>query len=109
MSYAKKGRKEHYDEDGNLNENGKKFSLEYLLENCDDFINELNDLEHLASEISLGRSANKVTILFSPKFHCELAGEGIEYSWGASKRIYEKKPLSQKRSYAMFEEESSMC
>lgn len=38
-----------------------------------------------------------------PKFHCELAGEGLEYSWGASKRIYCRNPLGAKRSVVNFE------
>jgi len=33
----------------------------------------------------------------TPKCHCELAGEGIEYSWGCAKNEYRHKPLSSKR------------
>ena len=103
MRYAKKGKEVDIGEDGELTEDGRKFSLEYLLNQCEDFINEKNDLEHLASELTIGRATNQISILFTPKFHCELAGEGVEYSWGASKRIYRKIPLSKKRSYFKFE------
>ena len=61
----------------------------------------ITDLEHLCNEVSKD-SVNKSYILFTPKFHCELAGEGIEYSWGASKRLYRKQPISKKISIANF-------
>ena len=35
--------------------------------------------------------------------HLELAGEGIEYSWGASKRVYRKQPIMKKKSVKNFE------
>ena len=35
--------------------------------------------------------------MFLPKFHCELAREGIEYSWGAAKKQFRKVPISQKK------------
>ena len=38
-----------------------------------------------------------------PKFHCELAGEGIEYAWGVMKRIYRKQPMKVKRSSKGFQ------
>ena len=103
MRYSRKGSDEDIDEEGQLTEDGKRFCMEYLLRNCTDFKNELNDLEHLAKDLSIGRAANNVGVMFTPKFHCELAGEGVEYSWGASKRIYRKLPLSKKRSYSNFE------
>jgi hypothetical protein len=33
-----------------------------------------------------------VIILVTPKFHCEVAGEGIKYDWGLSKRDYRSLP-----------------
>ena len=35
-------------------------------------------------------------IWFTPKYHCELAGEGIEYMWGFVKWIYRKIPKGEK-------------
>ena len=67
-----------------IKEDKKEYSLTHLISQCDDFKNEITDLEHLCIEVSKD-SLNKSYILFTPKFHCELAGEGIEYSWGASK------------------------
>ena len=98
MSYSKEGKKDkHFDEDGKLNDVGREFCLTHLLSECIDFKSEKSDLEHLASELSNNR--NKSSILFTPKFHCELAGEGIEYAWGAAKRIYRRQPLSAKRTF----------
>ena len=60
----------------------------------------MSDLEHLAKELG-GRDAT-ICIVFTPKYHCELAGEGIEYCWGAAKKIYRKLPLKKKRSWESF-------
>ena len=38
----------------------------------------------------------------SPKYHCEMAGEGIEYSWGNAKMKYRRIKASAKRSNAQF-------
>ena len=97
----KDGRKGDVDADGKLTEEGENYSLNALLMKCTDFRTEVTDLEHLAREISTVHQL--ISILFTPKFHCELAGGGIEYSWGASKRYYRKQPLSTKKSYANFE------
>jgi hypothetical protein len=43
-----------------------------------------------------------VLILVTPKFHCELAGEGIEYDWGLSKREYRSLPHESKKGKANF-------
>jgi len=52
-------------------------SLHALLEQCSDFKNELSALQLLSQEIS-------ITVDAMPKYHAELAGEGIVYSWGYS-------------------------
>ena len=70
-----------------MNNIGKQYSLSYLLSQCEDFKNEKKDIEYLCKEMGIN-SLCCIGILFTPKFHCELAGEGIEYSWGAAKRFY---------------------
>ena len=35
-------------------------------------------------------------------FHAEMAGEGIEYSWGVAKSVYCRKPLESKRGKTSF-------
>ena len=66
------------------------------------FLEQKTDLEQLCDEIS-AEFPNFVSVLFTPKFHCELAGESIEYSWGVSKRYYRRQPITMKRSTVNFE------
>jgi len=100
MSYTKKGRKFHTDTDGILSEREKEYSLHHLLSKCTDFLNEKSDLEHLCSDLSTDTST--ITITFTPKFHCEIAGEGIEYAWGLAKKYYRRIPYREKRSFNQF-------
>jgi len=60
--------------------------LKSILGACNDFQQEESQLQFIAS--SLG-----VTVLFSPKCHPELAGEGIEYTWAELKNFYRRIPL----------------
>ena len=55
-----------------------------------------------------GRELN-VLIDRTPKCHCELAGEGIEYSWGCAKNRYRAEKLSEKRTKASFLKTVRMC
>ena len=77
-------------------------SLKYLLGNCEDFINEESMLQYY------GRMMG-VTVDRTPKCHCELAGEGIEYSWAASKNKYRRFPVSQKKGKDQFRKLVSEC
>ena len=38
----------------------------------------------------------------TPKYHPEIAGEGIEYAWGISKLVYMRATMSRKRNKEMF-------
>ena len=53
----------------------KDFSLKLLKGNCLDFEEEEILLQSMGREMG-------VLVDRTPKCHCELAGEGIEYSWG---------------------------
>ena len=64
-------------------------SLKYLMAACTDFEEEETLLQ------SMGRKMG-VLVDRMPKCHCELAGEGIKYSWGCSKNFYQEIPLSDK-------------
>lgn len=81
------------DEDGNLKventERAKTTVLPVMLRDCEDFATEITAMEDLCNNLST-RSCN-VTILFTPKYHCELAGCGIELAWGFQKRYYRRK------------------
>ena len=82
MCYSKEGKKSDIDPNsGELKEEARQYNLSYLLSNCSDFKTQKTDVEQLCDEINHNINSN-TSILFSPKFHCELAGEGIEYSWG---------------------------
>ena len=73
----------------------KDMSLKFLMSNCQDFKEEESLLQ------SMGRSMG-ILVDRMPKCHCELAGEGIEYSWGCSKNSYHRTLLSQKRGKENF-------
>jgi hypothetical protein len=64
--------------------------LRYLLGNCEDFINKKSMLQYY------GRMMG-VLVDRTPKCHCELAGEGIEYSWAAAKNKYRRVPIGIKK------------
>ena len=49
-----------------------------LMGQCTDFKEEDTALQFLGKQLGL-------RVLFTPKFHCEFAGEGIEYNWAHAK------------------------
>jgi hypothetical protein len=71
------------------NEAGK---VEYssVLSMCLDFLEEKTCLMYLSERLS-------VEVDRSTKCHPELAGEGIEYTWGHAKGLYRKARLSDKK------------
>ena len=71
-------------------------SLKLLLGNCIDFEEEESLLQ------SKGRLLGAV-IDQTPKCHCELAREGIEYSWGCAKNFFRQQPLKDKRKKKILE------
>jgi hypothetical protein len=79
--------KEDFDEDRKLKDENRKYVLSYLLSQCKDFKEEMCDLEYLAKELG-ERDATISMILFTRKYHCELAGEGIEYCCRAQQNEY---------------------
>ena len=56
----------------------------------------------------LGRKLG-VKVDCTPKFHCEMAGEGIEYCWAFSKALYRRKPLASKKSRDTFKKLVKEC
>ena len=59
-------------------------SMNYVLGNCEDFRNEKGALQCLVE-------ARGHILVMSPKGHCELAGQGIEYDWGKMKQNFRRK------------------
>ena len=103
--YTMKGRRDDVDEHGNLNDEGKKYCLPYLMKQCKDFREEKMDLEYMVEELGVELDTDCIfRVLFTPKYHCEMAGEGIDFTWGAGKHWYRKLPMKDKRSFAMFEQ-----
>ena len=87
-------KKNEVDDDGNLTDDAKKFTLSYILANQPDFLAESTNLKFLADTLSCELSS--VSILYSPKYHCEIAGEGVEYLWGFGKKLFHQAPLAKK-------------
>jgi len=51
-------------------------------------------------------------VLLTPKFHAELAGEGIEYCWAQAKSYYRRVPVSRKRgrdNFKLLVQECTSC
>jgi hypothetical protein len=107
-SYKKNGTKgKDFEEHGDLKEESKPFILTYLLSQSPDFTNEISDLQHLAAELS--EETCTVTIEFTPKYHCEIAGEGIEYCWGFAKKLQRRLPLKDRRKVEGFIKSVKCC
>jgi hypothetical protein len=52
------------------------------LSKCEDFVNDVSQLT------KMGEKMGTTVDLLSTKVHCEIAGEGVEYSWGQSKNKF---------------------
>ena len=106
--YSKNGKKRHKDNDGNIMDKYKQYVLTHLMQNCDDFKNQKNAVEELCEELShIGDPS--ITILTSPKYHCEIAGEGIELNWGYSKKCYRNIPYHEKNTKVKFVTNVTEC
>lgn len=70
-------------------------SLTELLDNCDDFKNEMTMLQYIGTKCG-------ITVTMSPKCHCEIAGESIETIWGIGKMRFRRIPLSRRKSMEDF-------
>jgi hypothetical protein len=79
-----------------------RYSLRHLLAECTDFKHEETALQYLGSQLG-------VMVLLTPKFHAELAGEGVEYSWAHAKAFYRRMPLSRKRGREKFKQLVKDC
>jgi hypothetical protein len=80
----------------------KDTSLHELVAKCADFKNEETLLQTKGWEMG-------VLVNRTPKCHCELAGEGIEYSWGCAKNLHRRQPLKMKRGKENFRATVQCC
>ena len=94
--YSLKGKTDH------TGVSDKPSSLRYLMGCCTDFLEEETALQHLGSQLGS-------KVIFTPKFHCEFAGEGIEYNWAHAKAKMRATPLREKRGHANFMKLVNKC
>jgi hypothetical protein len=66
-------------------------SMTHVLGECEDLRHEITALEELVR-----RSGH--ILRMTPKGHCELAGRGIAYCWGKSKKLYRRNHRMHKRN-----------
>ena len=85
--YSLKGKRSQIDNKGKLKKKFEKYSLHTLMSRCSDFANEKSAMEHLFDILSQ-KSESTLSMLTSPKYHCKVAGEGIEFVWGMMKRRF---------------------
>jgi hypothetical protein len=64
--------------------------------NCIGFKQELSSLEYICQQIGVESD-------HTPKFHCELADEGIEDGWACGKGRCRRTPLDQKKELTISE------
>jgi hypothetical protein len=86
-------------DDPNMEEKAEYASV---LADCIDFLSEKTCLMFLGERLG-------VDVDRSTKSHPELAGEGIEYSWGRAKSVYRRAKLSQKKGMENFRSLVSNC
>ena len=79
-----------------------KTNLSVLLTNCSDFADE-------ESLLQLNIRLLGAVCIHSPKYHCEIAGEGIEYSWGNSKAKYRRIKVKDKKTAEQFRHQVGKC
>ena len=90
------------DADGNITDVGRRFNMKYIMSQCSDFKEQETALQNLCREKLSAIHQVNVTVLPTPKYHCELAGEGIEYAWGHMKQKYRNLSLMQKQTKKLF-------
>jgi hypothetical protein len=73
----------------------KTFALKSLMASCFDFEKEETLLQSMGREMG-------VLVDRTPKCNCELAEEGIEYSWGCAKNHHRRISLKRKKSKDSF-------
>ena len=96
LSSSKRLKDYQKDEDGNVKDDFKPYLLQNLMSECADFKEEKTALENLFEKLS-EKGGNRIFILESPKYHPEIAGEGIKLVWGLMKRYFRSIALEIKK------------
>ena len=95
-------KEKHKDENGKLLDECKPYLLRHLMAECTDFMNEKSAMAHLFDQLS-SKGHCTIGLLVSPKYHCEIAGEGIEFVWDLMKKYLRSLSLKKKKGKANFE------
>ena len=78
----KEGMVEKVDEDDPKGRD-QSMSMDHVLGSCTDFRTEQTALQAMVE-------ARRHILVMSPKGHCELAGQGVEYDWGRQKQHFRR-------------------
>ena len=84
-------------------EENQPYLLREMMANCPDFRNEKSAIEDLFEKLS-AKGQNNIHLLTTPKYHREIAGEGVEYVLGLMKRFYQSLKMEGKRGKNKFKE-----
>jgi hypothetical protein len=98
--YTLTGKRAWKDSNGNMPDEYLQYCLCHVINECADFKNEVTAMQELAKEMS--DDTTSFEVLYTPKYHCEIAGEGIEYSWGLSKKEYQSLHWNKKKGLTTF-------
>jgi hypothetical protein len=79
-----------------------KVEYSAVLADCTDFLEEKTSLTYLGERLG-------IEVDRSTKCHPELAGEGIEYSWGRAKSVYRRAKLAEKKGKENFRRLVKSC
>ena len=86
--YSETGYRHQKDQKGNVKEEFQPYVLHNLMEKYTDFQQESTAMDALFHQIIQQKEAS-IYLLTSPKYHCEIEGEGIKYAWGIMKKSIE--------------------
>jgi len=89
------GKNDEVDDSGRATGEEKGYIMKELLADCEDFKTELTALEDLSQKLTT--AFYDITLTFTPKYHCEIAGKGIELCWGLIKKYYRRNFLAQQK------------
>ena len=72
------------------------------MKNCTDFKEEKSAMAYLFEQLS-AKGPNNIHLLCSPKYHPEIAGEGVEYGFGYAKKVFRSIALEMKKGKDNFD------
>ena len=101
--YSLNGKSDQKDANGVILPEFKKYIIHNLMDETTDFRSELSSIGYIMKDLTTYHGQD-FQLKISPKYHCEIAGEGIEYCWGMSKIHYRMVQLSDKSVKEKFDQ-----